>query len=164
MPERRIHMRRKEDKQVTHEQQTAIVGAIKWLGALVVVLLLAVSVLSVAAFKRSGDVQSNTELIGKLQAVDRVTARQLNYGSCQRANLTRAEIHQTLKEAIGLKALRLRQARIPIVDCAPLLKGRSTFALPIKEQEQFVAYFVRCEKIPPIKQGKVDVEGKHCLR
>lgn len=107
--------------------------------------------------------EKNTSRIAALQKKDTETARNVAFRSCERGNLTRADIQNVLYEAYkprgtaaANRILAEQQRILPIVDCTPNLVGRPAVRLERKEQTKYREFFVDTGGLPPlVRAGRV---------
>lgn len=117
-----------------------------------IALFFVVAVLSTAVFLN----------VSKIAANERETARNSRVAAfriCERGNLTRAEIHATIRQALGLEALAQRQQRLPISDCSPNSEGSAAVRLVPDEQTAYLNFYLAHNGVPPrVVEGHVTNE------
>lgn len=116
--------------------------------------------------KNTDDIGDNTDRIDRQETRDVVRLRRADARLCARENLVRAEVHVAYQQQqpmpapeafVGEPILKvlLDQAReiqerglqrvrtnLPILECAPNLRGKAAFPLPPEKQKRFVQLYV----------------------
>lgn len=136
-----------------------------FVAALLLVAVVGTGTLSCASLKISNRVSKNSAAIASQQRSDTIRARRSDARICSRENLVRAEVHVAYQSGqpmpppekfanepilqVLLSAARANQQgglkrvrrNLPILGCAPNLKGRPAYALPEKKQKRFVELY-----------------------
>jgi hypothetical protein len=98
----------------------------------------------------------NTKDIEHSEKNDIFLARAADYRLCERQNKSFAEIHLTIRIALGMAALRERERRIPILSCVPNLVGARAYPLTVPQQRLYVDFYRSHNgQVPVVVDGKV---------
>lgn len=130
-PHGRRRLRRKNDVRFVVVVAVCLIG-----------LFTVLAVVSVAVF-------NNVQKINATEKSDLADTRAAAFRLCERGNLTRAEIHATISDALGQKALIVRQQRLPLNDCWPNFTGKTARRLSDEEQDAYRLFYVAHNGLPP---------------